>query len=89
MYTISIIIITFILLIYLLIRNERVYKFKMILYNLSKQYNLRSINKSGYIINNAYKWFYNKWHYLTILFSFKPLKLRYWYTEDELTEILK
>lgn len=36
---------------------------------------------------DAYIWFSDKWTFDRMLYSFKPLKLEYWFTEEEIREI--
>lgn len=68
----TIIVIAIVYLIYLLIRNEMVYKFMMRLIDIDYKYhtNLR-----------------NKYTYNQMLFSFKRLKLTSWFTEEELKDV--
>lgn len=39
------------------------------------------------VVKNAYNWFYNKHNCKKLLYSIKPLKLNYWFTEEEIKEI--
>lgn len=76
--------------VYLGIRIYKVAVFRRKLLNMSHEYNHRRIVEGGFRFDtdkNAYMWFSDKWTFSQMLFSFKPLKLEYWFTEDELKEI--
>lgn len=62
---------------YVLIRNAKVYKFRSYLINLI--YNNVDVNNFW----TARKLF-DKHTYEKMLYSFKPLKMEYWFTEEEL-----
>ena len=68
-------------------RNNRTYIFYCYIIDLSYRYNIRRINENNLEYKDAFKWFVDKYTYDNILFSFKPLKLEYWYTKEELEEI--
>lgn len=71
-----------------LIRNNKVFKFRMYLCSLCSEYEYRRIDKD--IFNSeytAFEWFLNKHSYSKMLFSFYPLKLEYWYTEEKIKKI--
>lgn len=72
MIMIEIIVIAIVYLVYLLIRNEMVYKFMMKLIDIDREYNTKLINK---------------YTYSRMLFSFKRLKLTSWFTEEELKDV--
>lgn len=72
MIMIEIIVIAIVYLIYLLIRNEMVYKFMMKLIDIDREYNTKLINK---------------YTYSRMLFSLKRLKLTSWFTEEELKDV--
>lgn len=61
---------------YVLIRNNKVHKFRTHLINL--------IYKDG--ANNFWEKIelLDKYTYENMLYSFKPLKMEYWFTDDEL-----
>lgn len=54
---------------------------------MAHDYNVRRINEGDLNYNNAYNWFYLKYDYEKLLYSVKPLKLCYWFTEEEIKEI--
>lgn len=66
---------------YVLVRNNKTYNFRM--YILDCIYN--NYKSEDYF---RYISLYNKYSYEDILYSFKPLKLKYWYSEEEI-KILK
>ena len=68
----TIIVIAIVYLIYLLIRNEMVYKFMMRLIDIDYKYRTN---------------LHNKYTYNQMLFSFKRLKLTSWFTEEELKDV--
>ena len=74
-----------ILAVYLLVRNSKVYKFTLKLIDLACAYNIRHLQ--DLYDDNAYEWFCDKYSYEKLLFSFKPLSLKYWFTEDEILKI--
>jgi hypothetical protein len=81
---------------YLLIRNERVGVFRIMLNHLTSGLLINYINSfendeeftqhySEYkCLNRASEHLQNKYTYSQMLFSFKPLRLESWFTEDEL-----
>lgn len=73
--------------IYLSERTDELYYFLMELISMAHDYNVRRINEGDLNYNNAYNWFYSKYNYKELLYSVKPLKLRYWFTEEEIKEI--
>ena len=75
--------------VYLLIRNDKVLSFFKYIINISYQYNIRKIESGNFNYKDAYEWFAEKWKYNDFLFSLKPLKLKYWFTKEELDEIKK
>lgn len=54
---------------------------------MAHDYNIRRINEGNLNYKCAYDWFYSKYSYEELLYSVKPLKLRYWFTKEELQEI--
>lgn len=79
----------FIICIYLLIRNNKVYEFRNYLIDLACKYNCNEIAKGNLDYISAYEWFVDKYTYDKMLFSFKPLKLESWYTKEEIEEMQK
>ena len=71
---------------YLLVRNYMVYNFEVMLIDLSHEWNIRHIEEFS-VSDNAFRWFSDKYTYNQLLFSFKPLKLEAWFTEEELDKI--
>lgn len=74
---------------YLMLRNIFVYSFKRKIVSMSEAYDRRKIDAYIFDFDSAFDWFCDQYTYEEMLFSFKPLKLKYWYTEEELTEIYK
>lgn len=74
---------------YILHRNNKVYDFCMMLSKMSYNYNMRRIDEGRYDETDAYEWFAEKYTYFRFLYSFKPLKLEKWFTEEELSTINK
>ena len=69
---------------YFAIRNERVYLFREILSDMAYEYQVRHTYESR---KDVFQWFCNKHSYNEMLFSFKPLKLKYWFSDEEIKEI--
>lgn len=61
--------------------------FRYELFELSKDYARRRIYELDDNCWKVYDWFFNKYSYRQMLFSFKPLNLKSWYTEEEINEI--
>lgn len=79
---------------YMLRRNEEVKVFCFFLIDKAYEYEIRRLKEyveSGEECTeeNAFDWFANKHSYEDYLYSFKPLKLESWFTEDELKEIIR
>lgn len=72
---------------YLFVRNYFVYKFRTDIIDLCHKHNLRRIGKS-LIYDSANRCFLDKYSYKDMLLSFKPLKLKYWYTEEEIERLM-
>lgn len=68
-------------------RNNKVYTFYCYIGVLSYEYNIRRINENSLEYKDAFIWFADKHTYDSMVLSFKPLKLEYWYTKEELEEI--
>lgn len=51
---------------------------------MSCEYELRHLLEHH---NDAFKWFCDKHSYDRMLYSLKPLKLKYWFTDEEIKEI--
>lgn len=84
-----ILILFFVISVYMLFRNNQTYEFAIKLSEMAFAYNVRHIKDR---INNsdnddAFVWFSGKYSYERLLFSIKPLKLEYWFTEEELNKI--
>ena len=69
---------------YILIRNQLVFRFFTKLINMSHEYELRHLLEHH---NDAFEWFCDKHSYNRMLFSLKPLKLKYWFSDEEIKEI--
>lgn len=77
-------------------RNNRVLKLSLEIIDLCAEYNYRIVksdpSKYGYDLSkldpkdNAFEWF-DKYSYHQMIFSFKPLKLEAWYTQEEINKI--
>lgn len=72
-------------------RMSRVSEFRIQILDMQFHYCQRRIEE-GTITNdieldNAYKMFIDKYSYFRMVFSFKPLKLEYWYTQEEINEL--
>lgn len=72
---------------YMLARNFYVNKFRIKIIALCREHNLRRLEES-LDYDCAYDWFFDKYSYSKMLFSFKPLKLKYWYTEEEIERLM-
>lgn len=86
----SILILVAIVCCYILFRNEKVYKFNIYILNLTSAYCERRIledNISYEDIDNIYDKYARKYSYDDMLYSLKPLKLEYWFTEEEINEL--
>lgn len=70
-------------------RMSKAFEFRMKLLNMASQCNLRNILQCKYSEeNDAYTWFYDKYTMIDFVNSNKPLELKYWYTEEEISKIL-
>lgn len=77
---------------YMTRRNRRVRDFCLSLVAMAYNYEIRRLREyaeSGEERKekNAFDWFVNKYSYEDYLYSFKPLKLESWFTEEEIKEI--
>lgn len=73
-----------------IIRNYYVRNFCFYLVDMAYKYELRRLHETGEIKrreDSAFEWFSNKYTYEQFLYSFKPLKLEKWFTEEEIKEI--
>lgn len=70
-------------LLYLGDRNNKVYKFRIYLIELNYLYGIRQINK-GVSFDDTVLIYDKAPSYNRMLFSFKPLELKYWLTEEEI-----
>lgn len=84
---ICIFLIVIVIQIYFSRRTDEVCYFLMELNSMAHDYNVRRINEGDLNYKCAYDWFYSKYNYEELLYSIKPLKLRYWFTEEEIKEI--
>lgn len=50
-------------------------------------YNVQQIDKGNLDFDDAYKWFESKHSYTRMVFSFKPLTLEAWFTQEEIEKI--
>ena len=75
--------------VYIFVRNFFVVKFTRKIIDLCSNHNRRRKEESfGGDYESAYKWFFSKYSYEKFLFSFKPLKLEYWYTKEEIEKLM-
>ena len=75
--------------VYIFVRNFFVVKFTRKIIDLCFKHNRRRIEETfGGDYESAYKWFFSKYSYEKFLFSFKPLKLEYWYTKEEIEKLM-
>lgn len=75
------------LLYFFVFRNFLVYEFQMALLSMAYNYNNRRLQSGILDFEDAIDWFFDKHSYSSMVFSFKPLKLEYWYSEEELKRI--
>ena len=68
-------------------RNNKVYTFCCDMSILAYKYNIRRTNENNLEYKDAFIWFAGKHTYDSMVLSFKPLKLEYWYTKEEIEEI--
>ena len=68
---------------YLIYRNRKVLEFQFMVLNICAEYLYRHADSN---INDV-NWFVDKHTDKKLLFSIKPLKLKYWYTKEELEKI--
>ena len=68
---------------YLQYRERKVREFRSMINELCIQYMLRHPFCETYEMDL----FYNKYTFKQMLFNIKPLKLKYWYTKEELDKI--
>lgn len=77
---------------YMLCRNEKVKDFCLSLVDMAYEYEIRRLKEYSECDKkrteeNAFDWFVDKYSYKNFLYSFKPLKLESWFTEEEIKEI--
>lgn len=82
--TITLLLITIITFDYLQYRGDKVIEFRCMIRELCFEYSLRH---PPHCKMSSYDWFTNKYTFKQMLFSIKPLKLKYWYTKEELDKI--
>lgn len=68
---------------YLLYRTDNVCKFRRYVIELCFKAQVRSVN-NGIFNLEQYDSIYYKHSYNDMLYSFKPLKLEYWFTKEEI-----
>ena len=68
---------------YFLYRIDKVYKFRRYIIELCFKAQVRSVN-NGIFNLEQYDAIYYKHSYNDMLYSFKPLKLEYWFTKEEI-----
>ena len=68
----------------LFIRNQLVWGFRIKLIKLRYARELEHIDKYDFKYTLDLN---NKYSYTRMLFSFKPLELKYWFTEEEIKEL--
>ena len=69
---------------YLQYRERKVWEFRSRINELCIQYMIRHPLYESYEMDL----YYNKYTFKQMLFSIKPLKLKYWYTKEELEKFL-
>lgn len=72
---------------YVLYRNEKVSRFRRELIDIADEgckRHLKELNNKDYLRPFS---IYESVRYEKMLYSFKPLKLEYWYTEDEIKQM--
>lgn len=73
---------------YFLIRNDRVLSFSRKVIDLCHERNMRMIHQFAPNSLNSFELFYEKLpSYESMLYSFKPLKLESYFTEEEIKEL--
>lgn len=70
-------------LLYILKRNYEVHSFRSYIIDRLHEAKIRAINK-GIFYLDEYDDIYDKYSYNDMLYSFKPLKLEYWFTQEEI-----
>lgn len=69
---------------YFLCRSQKVSKFRRKIKNLSFNWSIEHLEE-----DSAFNWFFNKMpSYEKMLFSVKPLKLKTYFTEEEIKRIM-
>lgn len=87
MIILIILVIALVIDIYLMLRNNEVLVFSRKLIHMAGNYHRRHLELDLQGKESAFNWFSNKYPYWRLLFSFKPLKLEYWFTQEELDKI--
>lgn len=71
-----------------MIRNDNVLRFRLNICQLCSEYEQRKIENGTFNPDNlSFNWFLGKYSYGRMVLSFRPLKLEYWYTDEEIKEI--
>lgn len=68
---------------YLQYRADKVIEFRCMIRELCFEYSFCH----PHCKMSSFDWFTNKYTFKQMLFSIKPLKLKYWYTKEELDKI--
>lgn len=72
----------------ILIRNDKVYKFRVYIANLIHSRACDMINDGASYQDTSYLWnMLDNISYEKMLYSFKPLKMECWFTDDELKSL--
>lgn len=84
---ISFLVLSFMFIIWASIRNERVYLFRTKLIDIAYKLGMESINNGNY---GDYYYIFDKLpSYDKMVMSFKPLKPKYWLSEEDYLKIIK
>ncbi len=69
-------------------RDRKISEFRSMIAELCDEYDNRHLQHDDFFLfRSAQDWFLNKYSYEEMFFSIKPLKLKYWYTKEELDKI--
>ena len=72
----------------MLYRNDKTHKLRTKIIKMCYQYEMRCINEKRYADMGAWQWFHGKWSYDEMYMKFwRRLRLRDWYSQDELERI--
>lgn len=73
--------------VFMLARNSEVLYLRLDIIKLAASYDIRHKLLKDTEYEDAFEWFVKKYTYNNMLYSFKPLKLEYWYSKEELDKI--